>query len=150
MLGVRACWLLWARWLGARCRSHRLRRPPPRAVAANGKALKAFQSAQSKDCKITAAPVINGKLVGAVITTADLRITAFQRSQLGHPEFGNWLNLAVTVTKPLTVQPAGLLGSTYKVMSAAELKKKKAKKGKKGVKAAAADQVTAVLSFSPL
>ena len=94
--------------------------------------------------------MINGKLVGAVITTADLRITAFQRSQPGHPEFGSWLNLALTVTKPLTVQPAGLLGTTYKVLSAAELKKKKAKKGKKGVKAAAADQVTAVLSFSPL
>ncbi|KAL4433924.1 hypothetical protein ABPG75_000365 [Micractinium tetrahymenae] len=92
-------------------------------VTANGQPLGPMQSVRLGPAQdsigVQAAPTKAGRPAGIIITLPYLRIRAEQRApykpgQLQNPNYGEWLDVYLTITGPLPGKPGGLLGSTYK------------------------------------
>ena len=104
-----------------------LHRPPYSAVAVNGQPMGDRQVAVlSGAIEVYAAHAAGAAPTRVQVTTPVFSIRAVQRKankswQSRDPLYGQWLDLYVTLKKPLPLPVGGLLGPSYNVLSGKEV-----------------------------
>ncbi|KAL4428198.1 hypothetical protein ABPG75_002287 [Micractinium tetrahymenae] len=93
-------------------------------VTANGRPVGAMQTVKiGDDIVVQATPVRAGRHSGIIVSLPYLRIRAAQREAYkqgqAQPDWGNWLDVYLTVLAPLPTPVGGILGRTYTPAQAA-------------------------------